>query len=225
MREKKAQKILQSVKDTYSAIAEDFSNTRKGISKDFNHLLEYINKNGFILDVGCGNGRLASFLQEKMPDAKYLGMDNNEQFIKIAKNFNPGSHFIFGDQLDLPVDENLADTILNVRSFHHLPSKNLRLKSLKEMRKVLKNEGTLIITVWDLWQRKYFFPLIFASLRSILTLGSYSYNDVFISWGKNHKRYYHAYTLKELCGIVKMSGFKIIKTGKIGHDYFLIAKK
>lgn len=225
MREKKAQKILQSVKDTYNAIAEDFSNTRKGYSKDFTEFIEYIGENDFVLDVGCGNGRIASFLKNKLPKTKYLGLDNNEQFLKIAKNSNPESHFIFGDQLDLPVDNGTADSLLNIRSFHHLPSKNLRIKSLNEMKRVLKEDGTLIITVWNIWQKKYLIQILKAFLRHIFTLGSYDYNDTFIPWNKSFKRYYHAFTMKELSNIVKMSGFKVIKTEKLGHDYLLIAKK
>jgi tRNA (uracil-5-)-methyltransferase TRM9 len=225
MREKKAQKILQSVKDTYNAIAEDFSNTRKGYSKDFSEFLEYIDENDFVLDVGCGNGRLASFLKDRLPKAKYLGLDNNEQFLKIAKNNNPGSHFIFGDQLELPIDNETADILFNIRSFHHLPSKKMRLNSLKEMKRVLKKGGIIIITVWNIWQKKYLLQIFSSFLRFIFTLGSYDYNDTFIRWGKNHKRYYHAFTINELSNIVKMSGFKIIKTEKLGHDYLLIAEK
>ncbi|MBX4190570.1 methyltransferase domain-containing protein [Candidatus Saccharibacteria bacterium] len=50
-----------------------------------------------ILDAGCGMGDLIPFLYAKSPDFKYLGMDINEQFIKVAKKRYEGHDFEVGD--------------------------------------------------------------------------------------------------------------------------------
>ena len=57
------------------------------------------------------------------------------------------------------------------------------------MKRILKDKGILIISVWNLWQKKYWKELLLGFLRSIITLGTYDNNDTFIAWGKKEKRY------------------------------------
>ena len=221
MKEKKAKKMLNRVKDTYDAIAKEFANTRQNPLKEFYIYVKYIKKTDFIVDLGCGNGRLLLSMPEKV---KYLGIDNNDKLLELAKKTHPKNEFIVGNQLKIPVEDKTADVLMNIRSFHHIPSKKLREIALGEMKRVLKKDGILIISVWNLWQFKYAKELILAVLRSIITLGTYDYNDAFIAWGKKVKRYYHAFRVKELLKLIERSGFTVIESHKKFHDFIIIAK-
>ncbi len=223
MQEKKAKKVLDHVKSTYDNIAEEFAESRNYIGKEFKHFLPYLK--GQIIDLGCGNGRFAAFLDTKKITCDYLGIDNNSKFLQIAKKTYPKRHFIEGDQLSMPVEDNSVDTLLNIRAFHHIPSKNLRRVSLLEMRRTLKKDGILIISVWNLWQKKYWKQLAAAILRSIFTLGTYEYNDTFIPWKGKDKRYYHAFTKSELKKSIEKADFTILKLFEVGKDIIIIAKK
>ena len=225
MREKKAKKVLEHVKATYGNIAESFSSTRHYIGREFTTFLPYLQDAKHILDLGCGNGRFMRFLEKEKLKATYIGIDNAQSFIDICKKEFPHHTFQEGDQLNIPLSDEKQDLIINIRAFHHLPSKKYRLVALKEMRRVLKSKGILIVTVWNLWQLKYWKQLCLAILRSIISFGSYAYNDTFIPWQQDHKRYYHAFTKGELRTIVQKGGFSILQEYKVGKDFIIIAQK
>ena len=229
MKDKKAKKILEDVKTTYNTIAGDFSNTRNRVDNEFEMLKKYIHPDKKILDLGCGNGRLLVFLKglikEKELIQNYTGVDNSEQLLEIARQKHPGINFILGDQLQIPLKNESCDLIFNIRAFHHIPSKNLRYDALKEMKRVLKDDGILVISVWNLWQKKYFRELTSAMGRCMLTAGGYDYNDTLIKWGKQRKRYYHAFTRRELVKTVERGGLKILDFSKVGHDFVITAGK
>lgn len=225
MNEKKAKKLLNKVKDTYKEIAEEFSATRIKHGNEFELFLPYIKENSIIIDIGCGNGRVLGYLnKQNLPTFNYLGIDNNTKFIDICNKKYPRGNFIEGDMLNLPLKENFADLSLYIRSFHHIPTKKLRQQSIIEAHRTLKQGGTIMISVWNLWQKKNFSTLIKSILRSIFTLGIYQYNDVFIKWGKKQKRYYHAFTMKEFEKLFNKDNFKIIHKEK-GKDLIIIATK
>ncbi len=192
-----AQNIRQKVIDSYAAIAKDFDRTRKNPWADFEAFLPYIKKGAKVLDLGCGNGRLSEFLKQK--DVTYLGVDNNSKFIEIAKKNFPEEKFMLGDMVKVDTDESF-DNILCIAAYHHLPNKEDRVAAALEMHRLLKKDGVLILTVWNLFQPKYIFSVIKAALYSIITLGQkYAWNDTWIKWGNNPlKRYYHAFLPKEL---------------------------
>ncbi len=240
MRQKKAKKILVQVKATYDIIGEEFDRTRQNNVEEFEIFKPYLENAANILDLGCGNGRLLRSLHgsaKKSPAATfhYLGIDNNRKMLNLAQKNFPHENFMEGDQLEIPVDDSAMDLIFNIRSFHHLPGEKLRLQALKEMNRVLRPNGILIITVWNLWQRRNLILFAKAVLRSIFTLGNYSWKDLFVPWGKKNKRYYHAFTPLELSNLVTRNGFEIEESCAVrdgnrvplrqSHDIVIIARK
>lgn len=217
MRENKAKKLLQGVKETYNTIAEEFSDTRHTNWEEFEFFGKYIQPNSEILDLGCGNGRLIKFLDQKTvgfekPAYHYLGVDNSENLLKKAQIIHPKQTFVLGDQLAIPVAENTIDLLFNIAAFHHLPDKKSQLQGLEEMKRVLKKDGYLFITVWNLWQKRYIKPIIKAVLKSIFSLGYYRFNDLFIPWGKSKiPRYYHAFLPAEFEKRIQESGLEIVE--------------
>ena len=233
MSQRKAKKILKEVVTSYEKIGEEFDRTRQIPVKEFELFRKHIKPGAYIADLGCGNGRLLKSLGTF--SRHYLGIDNSETMLKTAKKNFPGHNFINGDQLKIPVADGIMDIVFNIRAFHHLPSKKLRLQALSEMNRILRPNGILIITVWNLWQPKYRNLALRACLRFLYTLGGYSWNDFFVPWGKTVKRYYHAFTPLELNNLVTDSGFEIeelyaVRDGiivplKESHDIVIIARK
>ena len=76
--------ILHQTRAIYNAIADDFSNTRNKWWTGLEKLSDHLQEGGKVLDIGCGYGHLAELFRNK--NAKYLGVDNSEELIKIAKN-------------------------------------------------------------------------------------------------------------------------------------------
>tara|TARA_Y100001973_G_scaffold104210_2_gene173481 strand:+ start:10052 stop:10654 length:603 start_codon:yes stop_codon:yes gene_type:complete len=58
--------------------------------KRFQTILEAgISSGESVLDIGCGFGDFAKYLQSKKIDAHYCGIDTNEDFVQIIKKNNP----------------------------------------------------------------------------------------------------------------------------------------
>lgn len=231
MRQKKAKKILEHVKTTYDLIGEDFDETRQVPVKEFRLFEPWLKPDMNILDLGCGNGRLLKSLK----DCRYFGVDNSDTMLKLAKKNFPRENFIKGDQVQIPCKDGTIDIVFNIRAFHHLPGRQMRLRALHEMNRVLRPNGILIISVWNLLRGQFWKPALKASLRAIFTFGGYSWKDFFIPWGKKAMRYYHAFTPVELLKLVTNAGFEIeelfaVKDGKKSslrqsHDIVAIARK
>jgi len=197
--------LLEKVKQDYAKIGMEFSETRSEPWPEFEYFKQYLRKNSRIADIGCGNGRLLLTLGN---DFEYIGIDNNLSLLEEAKRKFPNKKFIHGDMLNLPVMNNSIDAALCIAAFHHIPLKKLRIKALKEMNRILKHNGILIIMVWNLFQKKWLKQLI-KSLFSV----KYDFKDIFIKWGNSKiKRYYHAFTPWELKKLLKKAGFKIIES-------------
>lgn len=211
---------MEKVLETYEDIASEFSKTRNKAWPEFEKFKDYVEDHFKILDLGCGNGRLFEYLGE----IEYIGVDISEKLLKEAKKRFPKGKFIKGDQLKIPAKDEEFDIVFNIAAFHHIPSRKLRRKALDEMHRVLKKDGILILTVWNLFQKKYIKHIARSIVKSIFTLGKYDWNDTIIPWGKEKKdRYYHAFTERELRGLLK-SKFEVHELD-IGNNIFVVCKK
>lgn len=198
-----SKRIQKKVKDDYNQIAQEFSESRQFPWKDFECFKAYYRSNFKVLDLGCGNGRLLTFLK-KEGYKSYLGMDQSGELLKQAKKAHPKEHFIETDMSEaLPVKEKV-DAIFAIASFHHLPSKD-QLQALKNWKKVLKPGGYIFMTNWNLHQRS-FWPLL---VRSFL-VPSFGFRGVLVPWQKKVQRYYFAFTKRRLGKLLKQAGFTVL---------------
>ncbi|MDI6591975.1 MAG: class I SAM-dependent methyltransferase [Patescibacteria group bacterium] len=211
----------KTIKD-YNLIAKDYSRTREFIW-DIEPLSQYVFTGEKILDLGCGNGRLLKVLKDKRID--YIGVDSSEKLIEIAKKkyppqplkdkkeiFLPTVKFQVADSLNLPFSNNYFDKVFSIRTFHHIPSKEFRLQFIKEIRRVLKPGGLLILTVWNVWGSKdktNLLRLIESTFLKIIGRSKLDFGDALIPWGKKILRYYHFFTKSGLKKIAKEGGLKI----------------
>lgn len=235
-----AKKILEDTKRNYNLIADDFSRTRQNLWPELSFLRDYAQDNDKILDLGCGNGRLLEILKDY--NIEYTGVDSSVKLIETAKNkyqksnFKISAKFIVADGLDLPFPDNYFDKIFSIAVLHHIPSHEWRLKFLSEARRVLKQDGAAVFTVWNLWQKKGIKFQIKYFLFKILGLSRLDFKDILMPYtAKNIKvwRYYHAFTQKELSDLFGKAGFAVDATGLLQrkeekgayYNYYIIAKK
>ncbi|MBU1446034.1 class I SAM-dependent methyltransferase [Patescibacteria group bacterium] len=234
MKTKAAKYLLEKTRKDYQSITSDFSNTRNWLWPEFEFFKKYIKEDGHLIDFGCGNGRFFEFVKD-MKNLKYTGIDNNPKFIKIAQKNYTSTNFLVGDFTDIP-RVSKADNVFAIASFHHIPSLELRKKSIQSLKAILKKDGILILTVWNLFQRRYRKYIIKSLFNYFIQLGKYDWNDTFIPWSNSGvNRYYHAFTPNELKNIFEKSGFEIIemfytKKGKKSnfldsHNICMICKK
>jgi len=142
-----AQKIVAQNKETYNAVAEAFSGTRSFVWPDINFLLAHINKGDQVLDLGCGNGRLCEFIKDK--GAQYTGLDFSENLIAEARKKYPEAKFLIGNILDFKSAQKF-DAIISVSALNHFP-KELQPQVIRQIKKMLKPSGKLLLINWNLW--------------------------------------------------------------------------
>ncbi|MDD4358362.1 MAG: class I SAM-dependent methyltransferase [Candidatus Pacebacteria bacterium] len=204
-------KILIKTQNDYNMIAERFSSARKIAWPEFDFLFDDVKGNEKVLDLGCGNGRF----YEKLSNTNYVGLDNSSRLIKIAKEKYPQVNFIIGSALDIPFKNENFDKIYAIALLHHIPQE-YHSKFLEEVKRVLKREGILYLTVWNLSERKKKEDVKFISEKEIL-----------INWHGIKNHYFYIFGLKDLERLFK--DFEIIDKGEIKikkfSNYYIILKK
>lgn len=96
-----------------------------------------------ILDFGCGDGLMTSFVQHIFVNATLYGVDPSAEHIALAKDMYEGIHFTLSDEkLDFP--DNIFDLIYATEVFHHIP-REYHARYCAELLRVLKPGGTLVI--------------------------------------------------------------------------------
>lgn len=194
MKSEIARKLLEKVKLDYDAIAYEFSRTRKTSWDEFEMFKDYLEPQMTVADIGCGNGRLIEILPE---NTKYIGIDTSKNIINEARKLHPNDTFKEGSLLDIPISSNTTDVTFCIATLPHIPSKKLREKAIDELIRITKPGGTIVISVWNLWQLRYLGKIIQAIGRRI-AFGDLDWNDLFIEWDNKLERYYHAFTKSEL---------------------------
>jgi len=151
----------------------------------------------------------------------YSGVDVSEKLIKIAKERYPEAKFQTADALNLPFSDNCFDKVLCVAVLHHIPSAGLRNQFLNEAIRVLRPNGLLILTVWNLWQSNTALKLLVKyTILKILGKSWLDFGDIFYPWKDGFRkeliqRYFHLFTEKELTGLISDQGFIVKEIGTL----------
>lgn len=209
MKEELARKIMKDSAAGYEKIAEQFSRTRSSFWKELDFIKKEISEGDNVLDLGCGNGRLYEFLKDKKID--YTGVDSSEGLLKLAREkYGETAKFVKGDALNLPFADESFDKIVSIAVLHHIPSKESRKKFLSEARRVLKKDGLLIISVWNMRQRKYAPLLIKNAFLKLIGLSALDFGDAYLGWNKEKNvRFLHAFGKREFKKLLEESGFSV----------------
>lgn len=222
-----ADNIIDQLEQDYDTIASHFSNTRNEPWPEFASLKTLTKTaNTKLLDVGCGNGRLADVIQV----ADYTGLDLSSQLLQIAQQRFPDYTFVHGSVLQLPFPDKQFDIVTCVATLQHIPSIEYRQKALQEMARVLKPGGMIFMLNWNLAEQPQYQPY-----RADQTKG-YDAGDYLIPWKNDQgevlaQRYYHGFGIAEIASTIGGSAsggeLKIIKNelGENGRNIVSILKK
>ena len=199
------QELIDLNKETYDKIAKPFASTRKFLWDDLKPLSQYIKDGDKVLDLGCGTGRLYQLFGENQ--VEYVGMDNSMGQLEMAREQFPEGNFRFGELTITSLDDEEFDIIYCIAAFHHLPNKELRLKSLREMSRVLKPGGYVVMTNWNLFSDSAQKNVAKGKWKQKIGTG-----DFIVPWLNSEgellgKRYYYGYESDELKDLFKEGGF------------------
>lgn len=99
-----------------------------------------------ILEIGCGRGFYLNVLSKACPKFDITGIDLNQDYLSVAKVFVDDNNvkLIKADATKLPFKDKSFDRIIATEILEHIPDE---AKAISEMYRVLKPDGTVMITV------------------------------------------------------------------------------
>lgn len=171
-------------------------------------LLEDI-KNTTVLDVGCSTGYLGKEFIDR--GAKVYGIDISKKALNEARKVLTKVNIIDLNKQKLPFSRGQFDLIVASEVIEHLQNP---LLALKELNRVLKNNGGLIITTPN---------FLYWGNRIKFLKGKFAYEKI----GMFDEGHVHFYTYDSLKNDLKKSNFKIIEENHLypGSSFFNVFKK
>lgn len=190
----------------------------------------FTNKNGQILDIGCGTGRTTlAFIKNGYKNI--IGIDITPKMIdsaiKIAKQEKLNIDYRIGDAAKLNFGDNSFNYILfSNQGWTQIPTKEERMAALKEAHRVLQGGGIFIFTFHQrTWFCKYFLFWVkqwtkFYILRPLgIKFDEIDWGDRFFyereSGEVSKKQYIHIASFKEVEKQIKAAKLEIIEMNGI----------
>lgn len=99
-----------------------------------------------VLDLGCGYGRLSKPILKKYSQVKTFGIDISKNYVDLYnKDLKPRGKAMEGDIQNLPFNKESFDIVFIVTTLMYLTNISARKRAVREMIRVLKPGGKLII--------------------------------------------------------------------------------
>ncbi len=204
----KTQQALRAINDRfYRERASEFSATREKPWPGWARVLAAAKRAGAlsVLDVGCGNGRFASYLASgAVEQLRYVGIDASEPLLAIARGRCAPSERIEFHALDCLADPDALppgpfDLVALFGVLHHVPAFATRRALLSALLTRVAEGGVLALTLWQFGNRARFSKRIVAwktycqSAALPLDIGDLEPGDSLVRWGEDEDavRYCH----------------------------------
>jgi len=157
-------------------------------------------RQGRLLNLGCAHG------PDFLPFHKGFelhGVDFSSQMIKGARRycrkFDLTVNLSLADVGCLPFSDRSFDWAISIATYHHIKGKKEQQRALGELWRVLAPGAEAFITVWNRWQRRFWFKR----------------KEVTVPWrtgGNTLKRYYYLFSYPELEKLARQAGFEVVKS-------------
>ena len=197
------------VKNVYQEIAPHFNNTRVYTWDWISSFVNGLPKNSTICDVGCGNGRNMMF-----KDYNFIGIDNCKAFLDICRSKN--LEVIEANMTKLPFESNKFDAVICIAAFHHLYTNIAKIECLLELKRIVKNDAKILLSVWSKTQPE--------KTRRVFT----NHGHNFVKWdkyGKKYERYYYIFEDNEIKKLFNKVGLILVNSQyDCGNEIYTLVK-
>lgn len=182
--------------------------------------LKLFKKNARVLDIGCGTGEIDTIIKNTFESIVY-GLDINKIAVEKARQ-NGVVAKIGNVEQEWPFNNSSMDSVLCIQMIEHLVNPDF---FLQESKRVLKKNGTVVITTPNLaaWFNRL---LLFLGYQPFYTEVSTIDKTLGLSFTKGMTRnsepmgHLRCFTLKALKEILELHGFKIIAIKGSAVGYF-----
>ena len=230
------ERLLALNRAFYATFARSFSDTRPASDPTLACILPHIPQRANILDVGCGNGRLALLLERERPGTVYVGIDAIPELLKLAQAqleslmsisaklqvidvAQPGwSKGLRSSPSSASSEAALFDCIAIMAVLHHIPSLDLRTQVLREAAALLKPDGHLVISTWQFLDSARQRRKIVDWAEVSIAQESLEPGDYLLDWKREGRglRYCHLVDKDEIIHLASASGLHLQQTFRAG---------
>lgn len=200
------------VHNTYQLIAEQFSHTRAYLWKSVKEFIDSLPANSILVEAGSGNGKNMKYRK----DIVNISFDLCSKFCEMTQKDNIDS--LIANNLTIPIKSNSIDNVISIAVIHHLSTYERRLQCIKELVRILKSGGKLLIQVW-------------AYEQSAKSRNKFTKQENLIEFKNPQQtmqeyRYYYVFKKNELDNMVKsIQDIKIVKSfWEVGNWVMIIEK-
>ena len=176
----------QYVIDFYNNNAKSFDDTRYAPWPVVKKFMDNLPSGASVCNIGCGNGK-----NQYRKDLYYTSCDNSIEMCKLVPQA------VLCDCTELPFASASFDCVICIAVLHHLADETRRLNALHEIKRVMKPNAKVLISVWGCQPK-------------------YGNGDQYVSWNhKEKQRYIHFFSMQEFQNLCE----KLFMTVDIIEDY------
>jgi tRNA (uracil-5-)-methyltransferase TRM9 len=210
-------------KQFYQTFGREFSSTRQRLQPGVQRVLDRLNGDESLLDLGCGNGEVARERMRRGQYGTYTGLDFSQPLLNVARQGweDAPATFVRSDLSSAGWEKAVIgkmaspagrfDVVVCFAVLHHIPGNDLRLAILQKVRNLLAPSGRFIHSEWQFMNSEKLKSRI-QSWRAVgLTDGDVDPGDYLLDWrsGGQGLRYVHQFDEAELETLAGASGFRV----------------
>jgi tRNA (uracil-5-)-methyltransferase TRM9 len=233
------EQLLALNRHFYATVAEPFDATRLAPSAGKSELVRRLplsvdGKPTALVDIGCGNGRLAWLLEERGARVDYVGVDANAQLLALAQSHTAGLRYVQtrfvqadlaqpGWQSLISPPEQKFDIVTCLATLHHLPGYKLRSAVVQTLAALVRAGGTVAISTWQFLTSPRFTAKLVDWATIAVDAGEVEAGDALLPWhqGNYAVRYVHQIDMDEVTALAAAAGLTLEATyfadGKEGN--------
>ncbi len=147
------ERIIQQLNELnrafYDTFAASFTASRGESEPGLERLLALLPAGARVLDLGCGQGRVAGLLS---PGCDYTGVDFSAGMLAEARRLHPGARFVQADLLAADWEALVGaawDCVLLRAVLHHIPAYAARQRIVARAAALLAPRGVLALANWQ----------------------------------------------------------------------------
>lgn len=217
MRDEVADYLVELNRRFYDSFADEFSDSRGATEPGIERVLDPIEPGHHVLDLGCGQARLALLLPA---GCTYVGVDSSREMLRVAADriaavpSSPVTELIQGD-LNLPdwtADvKGRFDWVFIRAALQHIPSYRRRLEVVRHAGRIRTSNGRIVLANWQILRSERLRRRILPWSKVGLTDQDLDEGDYLVGWarGGSGMRYVHLIDEAELERIAAELGLEI----------------
>lgn len=212
--------LLAVNRQFYEEFADPFAESRGFEQPGLRRALDFLPATGRLLDVGCGNGRLAHVLERAGRAVEYLGIDSSARLLEIARQQAASLRSVQARFLEIDITRPGWPSILSGDRFeaiamlavlHHLPGWQLRCNVLVALRDLLGADGRIVVSLWQFMNEARLKRKVVPWSAIGLSDEQVEPGDVLLDWqrGGSGLRYCHFVNEAELAALAQAAGLML----------------